>query len=364
MRISILFLLLNMLLPLVAQAEKFRIGVIFPLTGSSAGYGEAMRNAIQLALEENPEAMHNLEFVYEDSRNDAKSALTAFQKLTAADGVNLIFVWGVGPCSAVIPLAEARKVPTVAECYTRQISAGKKYVLRFMNSTEDYMRVLTAELERRGFRRLGMVLSEMPFIEEMYDGLQKELRAGQALQLFGRYHLTESDLRLPVSRARNAQIDALGVFLSLGQLAPFFRQAREQSLQTPTFGLLSYEDRGEIVAAAGAMEGALFAGNRVREEFLAHYRKRFGGETQYSFAAISYEFALLSGELFRNDVPRDAGEILRRYELPDVRVGKAVPSMRFVDTPGEGKHFEFPLTIKFVNGEGAREIGSDGSSER
>ena len=206
--VAALFMMLEVFLPCSAVAE-FRVGLILPLTGPATEYGLSMKNSIELARLDNPQNFEKISYLLEDSKNDAKTAVSAFQKLVLRDKIQLLYIWGVAPCAAVLPLADIHKVPTIAQCYDERASAGRKYVIRFMNKTEDYMRVLTAALKAEGKERIGVILSETPFIEEMFEGFQRALQNGQKIDLVGRFHLSETDMRVAVSKLKNSKNDSL-----------------------------------------------------------------------------------------------------------------------------------------------------------
>lgn len=91
------------------------VGVIAPLSGDGAVYGEPMRNVIAIAADEiNAAGGINgamLEFVYEDDKCTGQDGASAIQKLIAANGVKAV----IGSmCSSAtlsaIPIAEASQV--------------------------------------------------------------------------------------------------------------------------------------------------------------------------------------------------------------------------------------------------------------
>jgi len=97
----------------MSDVPTFKIGVSLPLTGPLAEYGEAVRNGIDLALEDQPGLRTKVRFIYEDNSYDAKKAVGNLQKLVDVDGINLFLVWGNEPALSVAPVAEQRKVPTI-----------------------------------------------------------------------------------------------------------------------------------------------------------------------------------------------------------------------------------------------------------
>ena len=94
-----------------------KIGVIVPLTGEAASYGEAAKNGLNVALKELNDAGgikgRQVQLVYEDDKCDS-SSVSAMQKLVSVDGVVAI----IGPvCSAAagpaIPIARDAGTPEI-----------------------------------------------------------------------------------------------------------------------------------------------------------------------------------------------------------------------------------------------------------
>lgn len=93
-----------------APKETVRIGVIFPLTGPVAAFGEQGKNGLEIALGEVKKDL-NIELVYEDEKCDAKEAVTAYQKLKDISGVKMIIGAGCSQSTlAIAPLAEKDKI--------------------------------------------------------------------------------------------------------------------------------------------------------------------------------------------------------------------------------------------------------------
>lgn len=99
----------------VSQTGPIKIGFIGPLSGDAATYGEPMRNAVSLAVDEINASGgvkgRQIEVIYEDGKCNGKDAATATQKLINVDKVKIIIG---GTCSGetlgAAPIAEAAKV--------------------------------------------------------------------------------------------------------------------------------------------------------------------------------------------------------------------------------------------------------------
>jgi len=87
--------------------NSIKIGVLFPLTGNSASYGEKGKKAIQMAIEEiNTNGGiqgKQIEAIFEDSRADPTTGVTAAHKLISIHKVPAII--GDIVSSVTIPVA-------------------------------------------------------------------------------------------------------------------------------------------------------------------------------------------------------------------------------------------------------------------
>jgi len=89
-----------------------KIGVILPLTGELALFGEKVRRGIELAASD---GQGEFDLIFEDSASSPVKAVTAFQKLTSIDSVKFIIgPAGPGETLAVAPLAVRKRVTLIA----------------------------------------------------------------------------------------------------------------------------------------------------------------------------------------------------------------------------------------------------------
>ena len=84
------------------NTTKIKIGVIVPLSGEGAQFGEEIKNGIEIALKQN-NLRDRFEIIYEDGKIDPKTSLSAYQKLSSLDKVNII----IGPLGPNTTLAVA-----------------------------------------------------------------------------------------------------------------------------------------------------------------------------------------------------------------------------------------------------------------
>ncbi len=335
-----------------SQARSFRIGLILPLSGINADYGQALRTAIEMARKDHLERYRNIELRYEDAQYDPKLAITAFQKLAAVDKVDLIYVWGVSFCKAVAPLADRYRLPVIGQCVDPQSSRGRDYFIRFQNYTDQYMRTQIEFLAKQKIRKIAVVLTENPYLEELFEALKRSLFPGQELEVVERIHPSEMDLRHVVTRIRTGHYDAIAVFLHTGQISQFYRQASEQQMKLPSFGSNLFESKTELESSHGTMNGAWVVSNQISDSFLRRYRAETGSENQIGFASLAYDFGEVVAQLFSVKKEWTPQSVRDAFQDLAPREGMAAGSFQFRDSPEAGKYFEFKLVVKRVSGVG------------
>ena len=353
-----LFLTAAMSASFVATAESqvvkvpvLKIGLILPLTGPTADYGESIRNSVEMARGDHPEDFNRVQFLYEDARYDTALAVSAFQKLVSVDRVDLIYTWGITFCRALGPLAEARKIPLIVQCLDSQSAAGRRYVMRFMNYSDEYQQLIADYLEKKKLRRIAMVISDNTYLEEMYEALRRASPASNSIEIVARYHTSEMNFRSTISKIKNGNFDAIGVYLGPGQVAQFYRQLREQNLQLPTFGTNLSESLSEVRAAEGSMEGAIFSFNIETDQFHARYVASHNKASQLAFGALAYEFASLVGRILRTSNVSSGVDLLAQLRSTPPQQGIAAGPYKFQSNNQSGDYFKFPLTLKRIEGE-------------
>jgi ABC-type branched-subunit amino acid transport system substrate-binding protein len=71
-----------------------KVGMIVPLAGNLSAYGVAARQGFQLAVKQAPNDFQGIEVLYDDSRYDGGTSISAFRSLTKLQHVDLVYVRG------------------------------------------------------------------------------------------------------------------------------------------------------------------------------------------------------------------------------------------------------------------------------
>lgn len=323
------------------------VGVVLPLTGPVAEYGVATKNGIELARLEHPQQLQGIEFHYEDSQYEGSKALSAYQKLKSSDGASVIYVWGYGPSQAVIPVSEKDKFPVIAVTAERSISLNRKYSVRFCYHIETVAEALLAALRKQNIKKIGIVKAELAYMNGLLEHMQKNLLPGESAEIVDNYQLGENDFKSSISKLKSKKFDAVGIFLVSGQIAQFYRQARQLGLNEKTFGTDFFDSIKEVRDAKGAMTGAVFAAPYADSDFVKNYVNTHGNDYQVAWAANGYEFAVLTAKLFGNSPDTiNPDDVINRYKSSTDTQGTAT-TFKFNES-AEGSGFDFKVVARKV----------------
>jgi ABC-type branched-subunit amino acid transport system substrate-binding protein len=87
---------------------KIKVGVIAPMAGQYGALGESIRDSISMSLEKDK----NIEVIFEDDSFDPKKAVSAYQKLTAVDKVDILINVDSPSLDAIKDLVEKDNIVT------------------------------------------------------------------------------------------------------------------------------------------------------------------------------------------------------------------------------------------------------------
>ncbi len=117
-----------------AMAKEVKVGVVLPLTGPIAAFGQTSKGGLDIAYEQNNKLKNGdtVKLIVLDDRGDKVEAATAVKRLLDKDGVSVILGEVASSNSmAMAPVAEKAKTPMITHASTNpRVTKGKKYVTR------------------------------------------------------------------------------------------------------------------------------------------------------------------------------------------------------------------------------------------
>ena len=114
-------------------AEDLKVGLILPITGPAAAYGDMALSGIKLAAKERPMVLgRKVRLILADNKSDKVESSSAANRLIKRDQVAVIIgALSSSPTMAAAPVAEKAKVPMVSGWATNPlVTQGKQYIFR------------------------------------------------------------------------------------------------------------------------------------------------------------------------------------------------------------------------------------------
>jgi len=146
--------------------DVIKVGAIFPLTGKFAEMGEPLKFATQLAVEDINKAgginAKEIEVIFEDSKGDAKTAVTAVQKLITVDKINIITSFLTGVSEAIKPITERNNVLFLAQTVAPKIIDNTLLTIRFHYSFMEEGLVMSKFITDKKPKKLAIIQSNDP----------------------------------------------------------------------------------------------------------------------------------------------------------------------------------------------------------
>lgn len=283
------------------ETGPIKIGVIMPLSGDAAAYGEPITNGLRLAEKEINESGgvdgRLVQLIYEDGKCNGKDAASAAQKLINVDGVK--FIIG-GVCSGEVfgyaPITNAAKVLSITPGGSApDIATLGDYVFR--NSTNDASRgVIMADYVKSLYTKVAFITEKTDYTAGLRDSFGA--RATEiGLQIVADEELAgdSSDFRSALSKIKASGAEIL--FINVQTEANLIRIAEQARTLGITVPFISSELNSPTVAQAGPfIDGIVMAvapglaTNGKASAFLRAYKQMFGEEPIYAFyTAAAYD---------------------------------------------------------------------------
>jgi len=239
----------------MAESEKIRIGVIFPMTGPISETGVASQTGLQMALDESPG--NNIEILLEDDAYDPKRTVAAFTKLTSQDRVDLIFGLGSGTTNAIAPHAQRLKIPVISLALNVAGAKGNPFVVRTSNPGAEIGELIGKVVKDAGYKKVGVIVGLSDLMVSLEEGIKSSLPP-QTILVNQQVAPDESDFRSVILKMRAQDLDAAIVLLLPGKIGLFAKQARELGLKSAFVGTMFFESKSEVELSGGALIGSTY----------------------------------------------------------------------------------------------------------
>ena len=287
-----------------AGSDTFKIGATGPITGGAAIYGNAVKNGIQIAVDEINEAGgiggYQIDYNFQDDEHDAEKAVNAYNNLKDWGMQVLIGTTTSAPCIAVVEKTHADNMfqitpsGTAVEC----VQYDNAYRMCFSDPTQG-----TESAKYIGENGMAQKVAVIYDSSDVYStGIYEAFAAEAENQPFDIVSVeaftadAKTDFSVQVQKSKDAGADLLFMPFYYTEASLVLAECNKQSYE-PTFfgcdgmdGILGVENF-DTALAEGLTFLAPFVAKSEDEQvqsFVSKYEAAYG-ETPNQFAADAYD---------------------------------------------------------------------------
>ncbi len=286
----------------VSEGGVFKIGGIGPITGAAAAYGEAVRNGIELAVNEINEAGGvngaMMEFNFQDDENDPEKSINAYNTLKDWEMQMLVGTVTSKPCIAVAAETAADNLFQITPSGSAVESISGDNAFRICFSDPDQGRASAQYIgEHQLATKIAIIYDSS---SEYSDGIRESFvaeAANQNLEIVTTEAFTadtNTDFSVQLDKAKESGAELVFLPIYYQEASTILKQASDKGFETTFFGcdgmdgILSVEGFDASLA-----EGLMFltpfsVDEESSQEFVTKYRDAYGIDP-LQFSADAYD---------------------------------------------------------------------------
>lgn len=264
--------------------ETVNIGVIIPLTGAQAVYGQGIKEGLDLSadgINNTPRFGIHINLIYEDMQSDVKNAPAAARKLISKDKV-VALITSLSPISlSVAPIAEETKtiLLTMASLSAKLNTAGP-YVFKNDDVAAGIGTVLADEAIKREFKSTATLFAQYnDGVVEYHDSFVKEFKIkGGIITGTEAFNGETTDFRTPLQKLITAKPASITIMGLQRDCAIAAKQVRALDYKGQLFGTLCFDDPTVVSAAGSAVEEIIMTSTNGEPsaKFIELTQKKYG----------------------------------------------------------------------------------------
>jgi branched-chain amino acid transport system substrate-binding protein len=343
MKAKLLLLIFPWIFTSISWAQELKVGVILPLTGNAASYGEQFKSGLELAAKNYPSTT----FIFEDSKFENATALTAFRKLVDIDHINALFSFGGATCEVLNSEAQQNKLlHFAAGCNTAKFNNSDSFNFRLDVNEEIAANKTAKYLTKQDILRVALIYVDNAWAGSIINQTRAALKK-HGIEIAVDIPFSENapvDVKSSLVQLRSTKPDLI-FLISLPNLTPLvLKQLNDLHIDIPIMSNISVENP-EVVRLAGTLaDGIIYlsvkTASQSREKFPDFYKKFPTGNP---FAAWGFDSVILLYQSNKAESPRrylhnlkdfvgafnlytfdENGELHLNYEIKEIKSGNYI----------------------------------------
>ncbi|UUZ71412.1 ABC transporter substrate-binding protein [Polaromonas sp. P1(28)-8] len=231
----------------LAQDNKFRIGLLLPMTGPFASTGRQIEAATRLYMAQNGDTVagKKVELIIKDDTGTPDVTKRLAQEMIVNDKVNVLAGFGLTPLAlATAPLATQSKTPMVVmAAATSSITQASPYIVRTSFTLPQVTIGVADWAPRNGIKKVVSLVSDYgPGIDAERTFKDRFTFNGGTVVDAVRVPLRNPDFAPFLQKVRDAKPDAVFAFVPSGAGSALMKQFAERGLDKAGIKLIATGD--------------------------------------------------------------------------------------------------------------------------
>ena len=253
-----------------------KIGIMYPMSGDGAAFGDAAKNDVEMFFEEFNKKPHKFEYkvVFEDTQYKLAKQATLAQKLINVDKADVLITVMSNFGAVVSPMAEQSKVIHFSVATDPAVAKGK-YNLITSSNPEGEADTMYRQLLKEGVKKVDVIVVNATGPQSMVDYFQKRIEQDHQIEIGQTFHVNaeEKDFRLMLYKIKESNPDYILVQLAMPTIDIFMKQYRESQINIPVTGIESYTylQNRELAEGLWYVDAA-----PATDEFVKKYHEKTG----------------------------------------------------------------------------------------
>lgn len=223
----------------IGSQEKIKIGVLGPMTGSNAIYGQYMKEALNLAMKDlDPKLKDRVVLVEEDDKCTGTDGVSGLNKLVELDGVKYI----IGPLCNSVTIAtekifdENNVISLTSGVPSDQIANMGENHFTFTPKIEYLMDALARHIYKTEHNKVSIVYTNDAFGKENFTKFKEEFESlGGEIKLSATIDQGVADFRNEVLKIKNTDSNAVVILVSGKDAINLIRELDRQGVKLDKF---------------------------------------------------------------------------------------------------------------------------------
>lgn len=296
-----------------AKNESYVIGIALPLSGSSAEYGEELKQGAELAVKLANDAGgingKKIEVIVKDDKSDPKEATAVASSFGNDKSVlGVVGHFNSSATLAAAPIYNKHRLVTVSPASSSpNVTDAGDYIFRVITSDAFQAQYVSDWSVEEGFKTAAVIYDQTDFgtgLKDVYTARAKE--NGLKIVNSESYVAGQTkDFTTILTKVKQNNPDVIFIGGLANDAATIVKQARNAGIQSTFIGVDSLYSPTLIELGGESAEGLLLPGfydpnskRKATQDFIAAYKKEYGKDPG-AYAAYAFDAASVLIEAFK-----------------------------------------------------------------